>query len=162
MVSIAACSKTEDPLFVLDTRADLIIPAGLNSIETHFFILRDIPTFFKSQSGLISSDTSQVASIYPRRASMTSVFGNLDLNHIHSMEINLLDPLDQERRIKLFYMDFIEINEKTEIRLFNTNAEIKHFLTQDLFNIEVGILYRNPAFQTEEFRLEMDFAVFEK
>ena len=50
-LSSLRCSNSVEPLFVMDMEADFVIPPGLNSFDTHYFIIRNVPTRIKNYLG---------------------------------------------------------------------------------------------------------------
>lgn len=154
---LLSCSEDDVPLFVMQSETDFVIPAGLNVIETHFFVQRNVPTFFKSVS---SVDSSQVSQVIARRGLLKPVFDIIDLDYINSVNVYLLNPDNPQERKEIFFMDFIQFGNKQEINLFNTILDVKEHLVNDLMNLEIAINFRQVPIRTIDFRLEMSFSAY--
>lgn len=159
-VFLASCSKNPNPVFFMDTEAEFVIEAGHNTTLTYFYQITDIPTFYEIFSA--GSDTSSIVALYPHTAILKPKFQSFDLDFIHNITVDLLDVRDSNKRTELFFMEFIEFGFKEEIRLFNSINDIKDYMQDDRFHIEVAINYRQGTFRTEDFTLEMIFAAYDE
>ena len=155
---ILSCSGTDDRVFEIDNEIDFIIPGGLNLIETHFFPVNNVPTFWQSYLDNNGFSEEQLGDILPVRASVTSRFGE-DLNFINRISIWMYDTsFDQGREI--FYMDPVDFGAKTEIELFSNIAELSSLMKQSNVLLELRVTLRNVVATSTEIRLSMNFAVF--
>ena len=154
---LASCSQNDEPLFIMPTQTDFQIPAGLNTIETHFFVQKNVSTFFQSVS---TADTSAISQIIARRATLRPIFDVLDLDYINSVVVYVLDPLDPNQKDEIFFREPIELGNKQEINLFSSSPNVKKYLVNDFMNLEVAINFRQLPTRTIDFRLDMSFSAF--
>jgi len=152
----SSCGGEEEPLFVMDLQASLVIPPGLNNFDTHIFIIRDIPT---GASNFITDtvDESQVEAILPNRAQLITVFNNIDWAIIREISIQAVSITDPDLRREIFWHDRINPNTNQELRLFSSLSEVKDILLQDRMNLEVRLNFRQTTRAQVESRLTMNF-----
>ena len=140
------------------------IPAGLNTIDAHFFIIRDIPTnkaaFFRDR------DESEIIEISPSTAVIRGVQGNLaDYSFVDEMVIRICDDnqinesnIFQKCRREIFFREAIPFNTGNRVDLIPNAINLKSELTQDNFTVAV-VLNRLRGFSSLEMpsRLELQF-----
>lgn len=112
------------------------IPAGLNTIESHFFVIQDIPTnrdlFFSSV------DTSEVEIIIPNGARITSLDGSdIDFDFLFEVSVRLCSKDGSTCGREIFYRDEIPENVGSSLALIPNENNVKEELTSDNYTIEV-------------------------
>jgi hypothetical protein len=147
-------------LFKMTQVMDFEIRAGLNTVETHFFIQPAANSSYDEQLEISGFDESLVASIEPKFAQFSTVFSDVDLDYIRTIEIRVVDPFDPEFQREVFYLDPVPPNTRTIIRPFPGLTNVKEIVAKPTFGIEVRILFRFPPRTTENMRLQLDFSVF--
>lgn len=151
------CRTIPEPLFEMRVEADLNIPAGLNSFDTHYFYIRDVPTRYQT---FVSSDSQLdgIASIYPNRAILSSIFTNIDWAILREISIHAISQRNPQQRNEVFYFDRLDSNVK-DLNLFSSLSEVKDILLQDFITLEVRLNF-NRVLPTEiESRITMNFNV---
>lgn len=156
----SSCKKDSDPLFTMDTEARFTIPAGLNTVETFFFQIRDVPTFFDVFSSTVNLDSVEITQLIGRDCNMKPVSEAIDLDFIHSMNIFILNPSDSTDRYEIFFMDVIEFGSKNNIRLFNSVVDVQEFMRRERVDLQVEVTFRQVTFRTVEYELDMSFSAF--
>ena len=155
----SACSSEGTELFRVKTDTDFTLQAGLNQIETHYFVNNEVPTFWNTYSGsAVNQDL--IGGVFPNRATLTSRFGE-NLGHIHTVSVWVYD-LDYENGTEIFYMEPVQQGNKTEIQLFSNITEVGNWIKEERVLIELRIEVRQIIGATRDVRLNMDFVVFEK
>ncbi len=150
----SSCSGDRAPLFRMNLEADLIIPAGLNSLDTYYFTIPLVPTNFRTYWG---GNPSDVQSILPANAQMFSRFSNIDWNIVREVYIFAVSPRNPDNRKEIFYQNLIERNRSSELRLFNSLPDVRDLLVQDFVNLEVRINFRVITPFEIDTRLIMNF-----
>lgn len=134
------------------------IPAGLNTIESHFFLLKDIPTAKNFFFGDIPEEDIQA--IVPSYARMTALDGNsIDYDFLFEVSVRICQPNKESNCLReIFYRDRIPNNVGNRLDLIPNDNNLKEILTQDDFTIEVvlkRLVSTSPTFINS--RLEMGF-----
>lgn len=158
---LGSCSKAPNALFLMNNEARFEIQAGLGTIETHSFIIQDVPTFFDQFSGTVGADTSSIASLFSDIAYLRPRFQDVDLDFINDLRIYLRDPSDISTRKLVFYRDFIDLGFKEEILLLNSLVDVEDLMSKDRFHLEVEMNLRQNTFQSIEYVLDMQFAAYD-
>ena len=147
-------------LFKMTQVMDFEIKAGLNTLETHFFIQPAANSSYEEQLELSGFDESLVATIEPRFSQLSTVFQDVNLEFIRLVEIRVVDPFDPVFQREVFYLDPVPPNTRTVIRPFPGLTDVREIVSQPTYGIEVRIVFRFVPTSTYDMRLQMDFSVF--
>ena len=138
-----------------------IIPAGLNTIESHFFTLDPVPN---NLDNLLTSNglaESEIGRVDPFAASITSLNG-LEFDFVREISVRICDPEDLSNcEREVFYLDNIEFNPGTRIDLLPTLINAKDFfIGSDRVILRVVLLrLRDIPFTNFECRFDFSFDV---
>jgi hypothetical protein len=165
-VLFSACGKDEQSLFQIQMEAEFNLPAGLNTIETHYFYPTqpgtnnvEIPTNFEIFRSNASINEERIGAVLANRSSFIALFGeNLEFINTISMWVY---PVDSNVGTEIFYQDLIEFGNRNELQLFPGIANVKDILSQDEVIIELRINTRSFSSQNIDIRVDLDFSVFE-
>jgi hypothetical protein len=155
----ASCGDQQTPLFDIEFTVDLDIPTGLNTIETHFFPINQVQTFYSSFAGEIPDD--MVASILPSSCSIDGRFTSIDYDFIQDIFITAADPTNPTVKSEIFFREDIPLGNSGELVLFGNLRDAKEFIINDLVNLEVRMKLRNFPPGNIENRLTLRFQAFE-
>jgi len=164
MVSLcfSSCDKSKDAIFEMDLFFDINVPAGLNTLETHFFIIEDVQTF---SSTIISNNNEaedNIGSILGATANLQTRFSGLDLDFIEDIGIHILDKDDHTKRHEAFYIlnDVIPFGSKTNIDMLPSIVDLKKWLLDETVDIEFRINFRGFLPQEIDGRIEMKYFAY--
>lgn len=155
MIFLLSCGSGGERLFDLEIEADFVIGAGLNTIDTHYFIVRRVPTRIKNYTGNI--DPSLIGQILPTKANVIAPFGNIDFSIVREISIWAISREDSEEKEEIFYQDRIDFSEQNELRLFSSLSEVKNILLQDNFDLEIRLNFRTFTPTSIDTRVRMNF-----
>lgn len=157
----SSCNKDKrNELFVMTQEMEFEIRAGLNVVETHFFVQPATASTYKAFLELSGFDESVVATIEPKFADLTTAFGDVDLDFVRYIEIRVFDSFDVDYQREVFYLDPVLPNTRGTIYPFPGLSDVKGIVTEPAFGIEVRLIFRYPPPSTFNMRLSLDFAVF--
>lgn len=140
------------------------IPAGLNTLDSHFFILRSIPTNKNFFFG--NNDEASIVEITPSFARIVGLQSNLaDYGFINEIvvricqdnEVNQTNVVEKCRR-EIFFREGIPLNVGNRVDLLPNSNNLKAELTEETFTV-VLVLRRLRDFSPINIpsRLEMQF-----
>jgi len=134
----AGCSSTPEPLFVMNLEADFKMQAGLNNLDTHYFILRGVPTF---SANYVNSPEARdaVGEILANRAEINARFSDIDWSIVQEVSIWAQSASDASLKKEIFYQDRINFGNVQELQLFSSLSEVKDILLQEAVTLEVRI-----------------------
>jgi len=147
-------------LFKMTQVMDFEIKAGLNTLETHFFLQPAANSAYEAQLELSGFDDDLVASIEPKFSQLSTVFKDADLDFIRLIEVRVVDPFDPEFQREVFYLDPVPPNTKNIIRPFPGLNDVREIVSRPTYGIEVRIVFRFAPPTSYDMRLQMDFSVF--
>lgn len=166
-IAFSACGKDEQSLFQIQMEAEFNLPAGLNTIETHYFYPTqvgnssiNIPTnynLFRSNAGI---SEQRIGAILANRSSLIAIFGE-NLEFVNSVSMWAY-PVDSNEGIEIFYQDIIEFGNRSELRLFPSIANVKEVIALDEVVIELRLIMRSFTNQNIDIKVDLDFSVFEE
>lgn len=162
------CQCTEDDLNVVFKmeypNLQINIPAGLNTVDSHFFILRDIPTNKSFFFGNI--DENSITEITPSAARLDAIQNFADYAFIEEVVIRVCEDnniftkedVNNRCRREIFFRDAIPFNTGSQIAFIPNGNNLKSVLTGDTFTL-VLVLRRLRSFASTDIpsRLELQF-----
>lgn len=144
---LAGCGSTEEPVDLVAGEVRLVLPAGLNTIETHFIIERDVINLIDNTLTSNGLQADQVTQILPNRATLTSRDGT-PLNFINEISVRAVSKADPDNSVEMFYLDFVQFNEDEEIVMLPSIADLSSILLDSRYDIEFQVTLRQFAPQT--------------
>ena len=156
------CNKdNRTELFELNHIVDFVIPPGLNTFDTHFFIIPQVNSQVDDQLQATGLSPEVIASIEPKFCRLSTIFEDEDLDFIRVVEVRVIDPFNSDFQREVFYLDPVVPNTKKVIRPFPGLADVKEILSKPSFAVEIRLLFRNPPPASFEMRLSMELAAFQ-
>jgi len=152
------CGTGEEPLFIMQLESEFVIPPGLNSFDTHYFYVRNVPTRVRNYVDP-NVDPSTIGRVLPNRAELNATFVNIDWAIVREISIHAISASDPSVSKEIFYHDRIDFDNVNELRLFSSLSEVRDILFQDNMTLEVRINFRRPTPVEIESRLTMNFVV---
>jgi hypothetical protein len=145
-VSTISCVKDTPVLFDVRLNTRIDIPAGLGTLETHYFTIRNVPTFFAQSANNVSVDPKEVSSIQSAKGLIMSTFSSEDLSFIDRISIYVISKTDPTKKREMYYLDFVPFNTNEEIRMLSATSELKDILSDETVDLEVRLNLRefNP------------------
>lgn len=147
LLLFSSCNDAEAPSAFLNGEVRLTMPAGLNNIETHFFIERDQRTFVANVLSANNLRPEDITQILPIEASLTTRSG-LPLDYINEISIRAVSQADPSLSVEMFYMDFVQFNEDERIDLLPSIADVKSILLDESYDVEFRVTLRQFSAQT--------------
>lgn len=152
----SACNKDRDlPAFDIDYLADVTFQAGLNSFETHNFLITDIPT---QRQAFLNGSLDGITRIAPQRL-------NIQARNIGTYEwieqIEVYAYTDTEPEVLVAFYDFVPQNTGASLELVpSAIVDMKEHFATDFFSLKVKIRPRYTNVQSIDTRLTFSFNVF--
>jgi hypothetical protein len=156
-ISLNSCSDDIEPAFDIDVETFFVIPAGLNSIDTHIFEIFNVPTFIQSSS---QTTRNAVTSVRSNRARLTGRFTNINFRIIERISIRAISPLDTQNEKEIFWMDFIPVDQDGDLELFSSLPNVDDILLQDNIHLQVRINFKTFVPSDIETRMLLNFKAF--
>lgn len=159
MIMLSCGKDNREEFFELNHFVDFNIPPGLNTFDTHFFVVSPFPSVFDER--LLSSGRSRedVIAVEAKDAVLSSVFGDVNLDYIHRISVHIFDPFNPSDKIEFFYLDPVPFRNGTSWRLFPGLADLTEWIDADFFGIEIRLTFRQVTPSFTPMRLEFDLRV---
>jgi len=157
-----ACSPDRTPIFDFNIEADFTMPSGLFTNETHYFPIRNVPTFYGQNLANNGLTSENVTSIVANRASIRARFIDLDMSFIRRVSIIGYPSGNPDEQREFFYMEFVDLNEDGVLDLFSSIAELKDIISSEFIDLEVILNLRTISPTVIESRLNFSLSVFDE
>lgn len=143
---LSSCDKVENIAFEGRTQGEFVIPLGLNTIETHYIIVRDVPTFYMQNVERFKLDTTNIKSIQASKGLLRAKFNDAEFDFIERISVWVVSQTDPTFKREMYYLDFNPINTREELRMLSSSTELKKILNTELIDLEIRLnLRRFPA-----------------
>ncbi len=157
-IGFSSCADSLESAFDIDLETFFIIPAGLNSIETHVFEISNVPTFIRAiQPG---ASVENVTSVRSSRARLTGRFTNINFQIIDRITITAISPEDPELEKEVFFMTFVPLDQEGDLELFSSLPEVKDILLLENVNLRIKINFKSFVQSDIETRVFLNFKAF--
>ena len=155
--------KDEDrnALFSLFYSMDVSIPPGLNTFETHFFSVRNIPTNFVTTSTGAGVDPETVQRINTVSARLYSEFGNDNLSIVEEAIVDIY-PVNNPSGIgEAAYTIHIPFDGLSSIDLIGSLNNLVDVLKEDQVTFEIQLRFRAVTQSSMDLTFDIRFDTFE-
>jgi hypothetical protein len=150
IVLFSACGEQEVPLFTMNFEEEFNVPAGLNTLETHTFVIQDIPSLLETYKSTFNVTDEQIANIRPSRASIQQIFSSLNYDFVERVSVWCVSNEDPSLRKEAFYIDFVPLSQGTDMKLLSGISDFKDIFSENNFDLEVKLKFRQfPPNQTD-------------
>lgn len=157
---VLSCNKDRrTELFELNHFIDFEIQPGLNTFDTHFFVVSPLTSFYQTKLDASGHTADEVIAIEAKDAILSSTFGDVNLEFIHRISVYIFDPFNPSDRIEFLYLDPTPFKNATSWRLFPGIANISEWIEREYFAVEVRLNFREVSPSLIPMRLEFDFRV---
>jgi hypothetical protein len=160
VVGIVGCEKERVPLYEVNLDAEFDIQSGLNTISTHVFVIRNVPTNYKISADNRGVDTSSITNVQSARGLLRAKFSSADYDFISRVSVYALSKSDTTMRREMFYLDFVPLETNEELRMLSSTSELRGILKEEFIDVEVRLNFRSFTGPTLPTKLVFGYAVF--
>ncbi|MEO1515698.1 MAG: hypothetical protein AAFV95_11810 [Bacteroidota bacterium] len=154
---LGSCGKNDEQvLFEIPYQIDFEIPAGLNTLETHVFEIRNIPTRLDSLLSSFGIARADIQSIEPQEAQMDVLIDGLEYGFVRQVNVWVFD---QNRQAESFFRDNVPLNTGNRLTLIPTLLSAQDYLMEDRFNLRVELQMQDFSPQFVPTRLRFIYKV---
>ncbi len=157
---LLSCHKDQrTEFFELNHFVDFDIQPGLNTFDTHFFVISPLASSYDEKLTASGRTPEEVIGIEAKDAYLASIFKDVNLKFIDRISVYIFDPFNPSDKIEFFYLDPVPFKNTTSIRLFPGIADISEWVDASFFGIEVRLIFREVTPSFTQMRLEFDIRV---
>ncbi len=158
-LNMSSCTKDNGRhLFDTEIEVNFDIPAGLNNLETHYFNIKNIPSFYEEKKSIYGVSDDDILKSLANRASIIPRFQEVDYGFIRDISIKLYD--DEYPRSEAFYLETVRISEENELNLLSSLTNLKDILSKPTFDLEIRINFKTFTVRTTENKIKLNFSSF--
>ena len=153
------CSKEQAVLFSETLEVDFTIPAGLNTIETHTFIIKNIQTQFLNQCAIHGIDPQNVQEIFSTFGSFQGKFESVDYSSLSKVQVNAVSATDNNIKGEMYYHEMLPFNATTELKLLSSTTNLINILKDETFQLEIKLNFKSFPIKSTVTRFKLGYAV---
>ncbi len=131
------------------------IPAGLNTIESHYFRIKDVYLFLDETLQNNGFPIGLNYEISGSKALLTSRLGGVDYSVIERISVFVVDKDDALKRVEIFYNENVSPQTLSELRLLASISDISPYIHDKKVDLEVRIKFR--GFLPAQIKADLDF-----
>ena len=138
----------------------MTIPAGLNTVETHHFIIRDLTSTLYAQLETRNLSLDDINIVKPQLVVLTSLDNETEFNFLEAVTVDIYTRKNT-KKAEIAFQEFVPFNTRSELNLFPSLLNVKDYLAEELFIIEVELRVRTFIARNVETRIDLIFRVEE-
>jgi hypothetical protein len=155
-----SCDKQTTALYEVTMDATFDLPNNFNTIETYYFPIKNVPTFYSQSAALHSLDTSNVSAVLASRGLITGNFQDVDFDFISRVSIYAVSQKDPNLKREMYYLDLVPLTTDTQLKMLSSSTQLKEILSEELIDLEVRLNFRSFSVSNVKARIEFGYAVF--
>ena len=155
-----SCEKETPVKFIAELDAEFDVPSGLNTVETHYFLLRNVPVFFSQNAARYNLDTSQVQSLLASKGLLRDKFLNVNFDFISRISVYAVSRKNPSVKREMFYLDQVPLSVGKELRMLSSTTQLKDLFQEETIDLEIRINVRQFVPGPLTARLEFGYAAF--
>jgi hypothetical protein len=163
MILTISCNKDEElgPGFDMMYQPDITIPAGIGIGVNHSFTISNISTNYQSYLNQFNKTDADIKRILVSQVNLRGVFGDADYGAIEVATLRIYKLNDPSDFIEIAYRDPTPLNPGNILALIPNETDIKRFMKEPRFNIDLRLRLRDITQMETDTRIELQFrAVF--
>lgn len=147
----------EPPLFEMQLEAELVIPAGLNTFDSFYFTVKDVPTRLSNN---VVTTFEDVDRIQASNATMIGRVQEIDYGIIEQITIDVISQSDPENQKEIFYNNIIPFSQNDDLQLLSSLSNVRDILDEEYVDLEIRIIFRAITPREMDTRLIMLFNAY--
>ena len=135
------CTKENQKqvLFDMVYQVDLEIPAGLNTIEDHFFVFRNVTSTFDSLLSFHGYTREDIGEVNPKSVQLTALYAGEEYGFVQELSLNLIDEDNNGFRSEAFWRNEVPFNTGGILEAPGTLINAKSFFLEPQFDFELRL-----------------------
>lgn len=165
LIFLIGCNKDEHcgtfMKFEGRMEANFTIPTGLNTVETHYFLIRNVPTNFRNLASVNNMETEDINCIVASRGLIRAAFNDFSYDFIERIQVYAITKTEPIKKREMYFLDFVPLNTGPILRMSSSTTELKEILLEnDVIDLEVRLVLRSFSPGNIVTRIDCGFAVF--
>jgi hypothetical protein len=155
-----SCEDERVVLFNGSMSSRLDIPSGLNIVETHYFIIRNVPTFFAQRAANAGINLADVSNIQSAKGLIKATFQQEDFRFVENISIYVSSTIDPSKKREMYYLEPVPFNIGEELRMLSATSELKEILSDEFVDLEIRLNFREFNTRVIPTTIDIGYTVF--
>jgi hypothetical protein len=153
---VLSCDKGEvDRKFSIRLDRNFEVPAGLDYLNAHYFVLDEIPTFYQQVVNQQNVPAGTKITLVPESAVISSIYNDVDFDFVDKVSVRIFTNTNVKDKPEAFYIEYIPTTVDGELRLIPTSFDAQPFLKDGIVNAEVRFFFKRTTPQLMNLRIVM-------
>jgi hypothetical protein len=157
---LSSCEKETPVRYTSELDVEFDIPSGLNTVETHYFILKNVPVYYNQNARIYNTDTASIQNVISSRGLIRAKFVDVDFDFVSRISVYAVSRKNPSLKREMFYLDQVPLTTGKELRMLSSSTQLKDLFREEYIDLEIRINVRNFVPQPIRARLEFGYAVF--
>jgi hypothetical protein len=158
--SLWSCEKETIVRYEVKLTADFAIPAGINTVETHYFRIQNVPVYYKKFADNKGIDTSAIFQIQASKGLIKSKFQDIDFDFVERISVYVVSRTNPSLKREMYYVDFVPLTTGSELKMLSSISELKSIIKDEFVDLEVKLNVRSIPRTNIDAIIEFSYAVF--
>lgn len=159
LASLLACKKDNDlaPGFDMIYQQQFSIPAGLSEFVVHHFYFENLASRYDNLLSENAKTDADIKAILPIEAELVGVFGDANFDFLEEVSVRVYPASKPNSHLEFAYRYPVPLNPGNQLAIIPGLADVKTFLKEDRFNLDLALRLRKTTVDLSEARLSVRF-----
>jgi hypothetical protein len=155
---LSACKKEDTSQgFDMTFRQEFVIQPGLNVFSVHHYYLKSLPSRYTQLLAEHNKTDADILRIEPTQINLSGVFGDANFDFVEEASVRVYLESDPTDYLEFAYRYPVPLETGNNLGLIPGLANVKRFLSQDRYSVDVSLRLRNTT--TEEIQARLDWVL---
>jgi hypothetical protein len=155
-----SCHKAESS-YNVPLQTSIEIPPGLNTIETHIFIKKNVFSLYQENLHRYNLSADNITKVTAIKAKLYDKFSSANLDFISRVSVYIVDSNDPSLFFEMYYLDFVNLTEDSSIELLPTVRNIKDIISKGTFDLQIRLNFRFPPPTNKLLDLDFEYLLYQ-
>ena len=162
ILHFSQCRKDDtNVLFKMEYDQLIIVPGGLNTVETYSFLMQNLNTNFKTLAATFNVSPSSLLIIRAGGTQLIDQLNQLDFAKVEKISLLASNPSFSVEK-EIAYLEPVPLNSTNSLQLFPSLTDATDVFTGDKFNLRLKIKLRGSISSSTNLRLRLIMNVSNK
>lgn len=158
---VAPSCKKDDPkvLATLRYEVNVDLPAGLNTLETHYLRINDFQPRLSANLDAQGISRSRVTGIQPALVQVQALFTNAPLDFVREAKMDIIEDTSFRSLMELFWTPQVPPNTNTAFNIPGNQVNAITLWEKDKVDLALGLAFRYPSPELMTLRVQFTLDV---
>lgn len=158
---IAGSCKKDDPkvLATLRYEVNVDLPAGLNTLETHYLRINDFQPRLAANLAGQGIDPARVTGIQPALVQVQAIFTNTPLDFVREAKMDVIEDNSFRSLLELYWTPQVPVNTNSLFSIPGNQVNALQLWEKEKVDLALGLAFRYPSPELMTLRVQFTLEV---